>query len=158
MNSSTRETDEPLPVLQLTDWPLRDDATQVVVASIGISGFAALIGLWSGKPWLAAAAAGVLFLAAWRLWLPVRFELDVRGVQWSLFRLRRFIPWDNIADAREDEQGVLLLGNRWPWPWSALRGLYIAGHGRRDELLAVVRFYIRRDRPDDELTETQVTR
>ncbi len=153
----TQVGDEPLPVLQVTDWPLRDDAAQAVAALLGIGGFSTVIGVWSGTPWLTLAAASALFLATWRLWLPVHFELDVRGVQWRLFRWRHFIPWTNIADARQDPQGVLLLGRRWPWPWSAFRGLYIAGHGRRDELHAVVRFYLQRDRAPGNVTSTHFT-
>jgi len=75
------------------------------------------------------------------MWVPVQFELDVRGVQEIVLGRRRFVSWSSVASYQVDPQGVVLLGSRFPDPLSLLRGLYIAAGDRHEELVALVQFY-----------------
>ena len=146
------ESTEPLPVLQLRDWPLRTSPVRSGILALVFITLAGMIG-WGASSWpLMIFAAIVFFVVTWRVWIPISFELDVRGIQQIVLRSRWFIGWSRIARYRVDEHGVLLLNDAEAFPMSALNGLYIRGGGRQEELLRLVEFYCNRDSDESAVT------
>jgi hypothetical protein len=132
---------DPLPVLQLRDWPLRSSPLRCLVLAIGMIALSSMIG-WVAANWaMMAFAVAVFFAVTWRVWVPVAFELDVRGIQQIVLHRRSFVSWRQIASYRVDELGVLLLNEADAFPMSALQGLYIRGGNKQAELVQLVEFY-----------------
>jgi hypothetical protein len=87
--------------------------------------------------------AGVaLALAAWRLWIPVRFEISSKGVVQSVLGRRRRIPWVEFARYDLRRRGVLLLTEMGGSPLVAFRSLYVGWNDYRQELLDLLDFFI----------------
>ncbi len=111
------------------------------------------VGWTSRSPWLGLLAVVALLLSLWRLWLPVRFEFDARGVQQIVFQRRRFIPWSAIARYEINPRGVLLLNHSQAFPLTALRGLYVAARGDQHcELVRLIDYYAPCSRQGDEFS------
>ena len=124
----------PLPFLQLVCWPARDQPAWAMLVAGGCVGVGCLVQQATAR-WEWGVAAGGLFVAlAWRTWIPVRFELDVRGIRWGVWRMRNHLPWEHIASSHRGRQGVVVEAAVGPW------ALYLGNH-RADELERVVRFY-----------------
>ena len=143
-----------LPVLQIRNWPARQQpylagtfALAILLLGLGIS--------WSTSHSLSGVIAIVtLFVASWRMWVPVRFELDARGIQQTLWRWRKFIPWSAIVAHQADSDGVLLTRRPHDAPGSCLDGLYIYGDNRPASLRDLVHFYTRHAEGDLDITRS----
>jgi len=82
-----------------------------------------------------------LALAAWRLWVPIRFEFRSKGVIYHVLGMTRQIPWTRIARYEVRDDAILLYPDATPSHFAALRCLYARWNGRRDEIIEVVEFY-----------------
>ncbi len=109
---------------------------------------AALVGAWvlvrwsTGRTDLAFLALAALALAMWRFFVPVTFELNAQGIEQSVLRWRRRIPWDAVGRYEVCSAGVLLLPHADRRPMDSLSGLYLAWGGRREEVLAHIRYHL----------------
>ena len=81
-------------------------------------------------------------VSVWRLILPVRFELDARGVQQICAGRRKFTPWNRFACYRFDSKGVILLHQHGSLALNALRGVYINAGNQRTQLESLLAFYL----------------
>jgi hypothetical protein len=132
---------EPLPVLQLRNWTLVDHPSAGALLILLVI-FSVAATMWfSGSVALSASCLVALVLALWRMWLPVRFELDSRGVQQILWGRRHFFPWSCIDHFQVDRRGVLLVPRREASRVPLASTLYIGGGGHQAELCHLVSFY-----------------
>jgi hypothetical protein len=84
-------------------------------------------------------AAIALTVAAWRLWLPVKWELGLTGVSLVVLGFRRRIPWMAVARFEITENGVWLFADREGTPQ---RGTFIAFAGQRERVTACIEYYL----------------
>jgi hypothetical protein len=130
------------PSVQLVNWPLRDDGVRawlMVTMFLAVAVVAASI---SRSPSMGLVVFAALALAAWRLWIPVRFEFSSNGVVQTVLGRRRRIPWAEFDRYEIRRHGVLLLADAETTPLGALRGLFVRWQNQRDELLELLNFFI----------------
>jgi hypothetical protein len=149
MPSSTRPTRDSQVRLRaapeevtVDDWGLRDRPLASLVAMTLAAGASWLAALGSGSLPAGIAVAIVLAVILWRTWLPVRYQLGSGGVTQSVLGWRRRIPWLAIQRFDVRESGVLLLADPAPTPLAPLRGLFLPWGNQREEVLAIVEFYV----------------
>ena len=131
-----------MPVLQLNYWAPRDELGAACCGAIIVVFLAALLAAKTGI-WIALAAAVALLLAMWKLWVPVRYEMDARGVQRIVLGRRSFRPWSDFIDFSLDPVGVCLIENAAASvPWST--GVRIVAKRDHLRLVELVSTYIRR--------------
>ena len=80
--------------------------------------------------------------AAWRLWIPVRFEFNAKGITETVFGRRRRIPWTDFARYEVRRGGVLLLADSEPSVLAPFRGLFVRWRDQRDKLLETLDFFL----------------
>ena len=130
-----------LPALQITNWPLRQQPRFVMFAACAIV-VMSLIALWALQNRLAGLAVCIiLLLTTWRMWIPIRYQLDSRGVQTFVGNRRSQMPWSRIARYEVDPHGILLLHQQDAFPLTALRGTYIYSSSEHEDLLKLIEFY-----------------
>lgn len=123
-------------------WPLAAGGGQVwLVLSLILLSFA-VIAYSSGNVGLAAGGAGLVCLAAWRLFVPVIFEIGSMGISQQVLGHSTRIPWGSVERAQVGRHGVFFsLDGAVLAP---LRGLYVPWNGNRDEVLAQVAYFMPR--------------
>jgi len=89
---------------------------------------------------------GVLFVASWRMWIPISFEFSSKGVSQSVFGWQRRVPWTQIARCEIRRQGVLLLADAELTPLSPLRGVFVRWNRQREEVLGAIDYFLARRR------------
>lgn len=130
------------PTLRISVWPMRDEPGRSWALIAVLIGVSAICGLAAGHFAVGLLFFGLLSLTVKRLWLPVTYELSSKGVVYSSLVRRRRIPWSEFARYEIHDEGVFLSPDGEPQPFSALRGLFIRWNSRRDELLALLDFYL----------------
>lgn len=128
--------------LQFSHWPLRDDgllgwlyAAVCLVAPV-------LVWSLTRSPWVAAVVFAVLNLSAWRLWLPVHYDLGPKGIQQTVLGRTRRLHWNQIGRYDARQRGVVLYARNDTGPLSPLSAVYLRWGGRREALLALLEFYL----------------
>lgn len=151
------EIADPPPRLAYEHWPLRDEpavrwTAWAVLAATGLAAYAA-----TGKPALAAAAVGCVALAAWRMWLPARYELDASGVVEQVLRRKRRASWRAARGAAIGRRGVLVTYRPEPAPADYFRGLFVPFGAHRQEVLRHFRYYAGLALADQAATQSTVS-
>lgn len=130
------------PDLRLVNWPLRDEGWRAWGLLTVLAAAATAVG-WKLTNLPAGLLAGTaLAVAAWRLWIPVTWELGYSGITETVLGRSVRIPWTSIAGWREYRTGVLLLPEADAAPILALRGRFVAWRNQRAELLALLEHYV----------------
>jgi hypothetical protein len=96
-------------------------------------------------------AVGLVTAAAWRLFVPVEFELGALGVIEHRGGQARRAAWSAVDHAWIGRQGVFL--SLYDARCSAFRGIYLPWEQQRDQVLAIVEYYLpasRRTRYDEQ--------
>jgi len=105
----------------------------------------ALVAVGAGAATKSSLMAGLslvsLAVAAWRLWVPVTFDLGSKGVIQRIAGRARQIPWAQFARYQALPLGLLLSTDADPTLTAAVYSLFIPWTGRRDEILKVVEYY-----------------
>jgi hypothetical protein len=125
--------------LQLTNWPLVDDAPRtwpMIALALGLSLFA---GYWSQSILMGVLCFAVISLAIWRTWIPVFFDLGPKGIEQTMLGRKIRIPWPAIARYEVTSQGVVLVpeSNR-----ITFRSFYIRWGDHKERLLQLVQYYV----------------
>ena len=150
--SQTAVSDPPhelLPVLQLTSWVPANEPLPVMIGGAASLAFLWFVQRTAGQTWITVLAAVALAAALWRMWLPIDFELDARGIQQIVLGRRRFWPWSHFARYEVDPQGVALIRDPRAYPLARAKGLYISAAREHVELVQLVDLYLgaRTERP-----------
>ena len=129
----------PVPIVWRS-WPLGDGGRQLWLLAAVLVVVAVVVGSTMESPRWAAISAALVAAAGWRVFVPVVFELNALGVSQHLLGRVRRVPWSAIEYARIGREGVFfsLDGG----PLADLRGLYLPWEGRRNEVLALVEYYL----------------
>lgn len=127
----------------MDNWPLRDDgaAAWLLVMCCGAASAAAAV--VTGESRVGWVIFGLLMFTGWRLWIPVRYHLGPRGIEQYVLGRRSCIPWTEIGRYVPRKRGVVLYSLRDNGPLSILSAYYLRWAKRRDEILAVVDYYLR---------------
>ncbi len=100
------------------------------------------VGLSTGRPdWAIAAALGVA-AAAWRYFVPVVYELGTLGLTIQVLTRQRRVAWRSIDHYDLRSTGVFLSPHPERGPLDAFSGLYLPWGDHKDEVLANVEFYL----------------
>lgn len=134
--------------LVLKNWPLRDRKRVAWPLALGLTALAALTQAMTGRWEAGFAAAVVLVASTWRWWIPVTFLLGPAGVQERVLGRTTRRPWASFARYEILSEGVVLCPEADDSPAATIRGRYVAWLDRRDELLAVLDFYLVSRRTD----------
>jgi hypothetical protein len=128
------------PSVSWRSWPLAKGGGQVwMMLSLILLTFAA-IAYASASVGLAAVGAGLICLAAWRLFVPVIFEIGPMGITQHVLGRTTRIAWGSIDRAQVGRQGVFFsLDGAVLAP---LRGLYVPWDGGREEVIGQVAYYM----------------
>jgi hypothetical protein len=140
---SRREGKHSPPALAWRVWPLRDEGRRAWLLA-ALAPLAAIITAATTLRWyLALSAAAVTAIALWRLWVPVAYEVQPKGLSQTILGRTRFIAWRNVRRCEVRSEGVFLLFAAQAVPWDLLRGLYVPCGPRRDEILVVLAYYLK---------------
>lgn len=131
----------PSPV-QLVNWPLRDEKLRVGLSTAILLVAAILSGRLSDSFWMGAVVLAALIGCSWRLWIPVHFELNSKGITQTVLGRRRRIPWSAVARYQLRGRGILLLADSDSSALAAFRGVFIVWNGQRDAVLDLVNFFL----------------
>jgi hypothetical protein len=130
------------PSLQVVNWPLRDDGIRGWLMIALLAGVAAAAGEVAHSVPMGSVVFVALATAAWRLWIPVRFEFNAKGITETVFGRRRRMPWTDFARYEVRRGGVLLLADSQPSVLAPFRGLFIRWRDQRDKLLETLDFFL----------------
>ena len=157
MSSSTeipRSRIPPEPV-RITNWPIQDEGPWSWLTAGGLAAVALLAGAVSTSLLMGIAVFVALALSVWRLWVPVTFEFNSRGVTQDCWGRRRRIPWIDVAHYEVLSSGVLLSADRNRVPLAPLRSICVQWHGQRNELLNVLEFFVSEEQAESPQPESQ---
>ena len=146
--SPARTTAVPEP-LNLVNWPLFDDRrSAAITVSVGTAAtvFAAAV---ADSRVMGLFMAVAFATSVWRTWIPVSFRFDSKGIHQTVWKREWRLAWRDIAGYRCYPGGILFLPGVNPPLLAALRSVFVAWHGQRDELLEVVGFYLDREAGGD---------
>ena len=130
------------PPLAWQSWPLREPTVSGALAVLIVGGglIVAIVTNTGRWDWALLACAAVA-TCAWRIFVPVTFEVSAMGVTQHVLGLQRRTPWHTIALAEFRHDGVLLVPTGRSTP--GLRRLYLPWGRHREELQALCRYYLR---------------
>jgi hypothetical protein len=129
----------PVPIVWRV-WPLGDGGRQLWLLVAVLLIVAVVVGLATESPRWMAVSAALVAAAAWRVFVPVVFELNALGVSQHLLGRIRRIPWSAIEYARVGREGVFFTLDG--AALADFRGLYVPWESRRNEVLALVEYYL----------------
>jgi hypothetical protein len=139
--SVTRGRQFPDPV-RIVNWPLRDEKPIGWLTAAGMVLVAALAAQASASWIMGALVFLALATSAWRLWIPVTFDFNSKGILQTALGRRRRTAWSQIAGFQSYTGGVLLLADAERSVLSPLQGVFVAWQGQRAELLRVLEYYL----------------
>ena len=129
----------------IDDWGLRDRPLASAVAMSLAAGASCLAAWATGSFAMGASVAAALAIILWRTWLPVKYQLNGSGITQSVFRWRRRIPWTAVAGYEAGESGAFVHGGAEGASIGSLHGFLLPWGARREQVLAVLEFYVPRN-------------
>lgn len=131
------------PTVHLMSWPPRHEPLRTwIVAGLEIA--TAVIAAYSTERWaMGLLVFGLLLVASWPLWLPVRFELGAKGIFRGVLGWRRRISWTEFSRYETYTHGVFLCHHSNQQPFAAVSGLFLPSKPPHAELLPVLDYYLR---------------
>lgn len=129
---------------EVTLWhlPLRDRGLGAWVAML-VPLLTGLLIAWRFDQWWAGVLVGLVgYAALWRNWLPVQVSLGATGIKERCLGIERRIGWTAIRSYEIRRHGLLLFPDDRLTRVAPLRGLYLHWGNQKDEMLAVVEYYL----------------
>ncbi len=129
------------PPLSWRSWPLMEPTPSGVFVSAGV-GIAVVVAvvMTTGRWDLAMLALVVLALTAWRLWVPIGFDVSAMGITQHVFGRERRLPWQSIRHAQIGRRGVRLVATL--RPGSPVTAIYVPTDSHRVEFVALLEYYL----------------
>jgi len=131
----------PPAAIRWQSWPLRDHVLRTALVAIGLLAIGVMVGWLTGRVYLAVLAVAALAATAWRLFVPVVFEVSEAGIDRWVFGRRRHIPWEAIHRHEVGPDGILLFSDDDRSPLRHLRALHVPWGTHADEVLTKLRHY-----------------
>lgn len=143
----------PPPAIRWRVWPLVQGGPANALVVGAITAAAAMVGLATRNPAWALVALALTSAAAWRLFVPITFEINSQGVFQEFLGRRERIGWRAIHGCQPGQAGVFLsLGG----PLPLFRGLYVPWQSHRAEVLALLDYYLMQIRHDERALEFEI--
>ena len=140
--------DEPEPIdgrptaIRWRSWPAAEHLGRTGLIVLALLLVTTVVHWVTGRFILDLLALAALLAALWRYFLPIRFELDERGVNYRALAWRRHVPWSAIARYEVCQTGVLLIPNNDHTAMSALAGLFLPFAQNDEAVLRRLRYYV----------------
>ncbi len=128
--------------IQIVNWPLRDEGLRIWLVGLVMIGIGMLAAEISNSAAMGTFCGAALLLSTWRFWLPVTFELGTKGLVQSTLIFRWRIPWRCFARFETRPQGVWLMRDAEPTPWSSMRGIHVQCRDQQEQVLDSLRFFL----------------
>jgi hypothetical protein len=120
-------------------WPLVDDFRSIwPLAALAVA-MIALVGLGTGSIGNALFAAAVIVIASWRIWMPMRYEVNSSGFVRSCLGRARRVSWSAVARVDVLPNGFRLLNYAEPGLFDAWTATFVPWGTHGEEVLAIVR-------------------
>ena len=135
----------PNPV-RLAQWPLRHEprtACSILLVSLGIGLLTTTV---TESPLLGLSCLLVLWIAAWRFWIPIHYELGPAGITQRVLWQQVLIPWSYFVRFEENGDFVVLMRDTELNPWTSIRAVHLYVKNERESVLAVFNYYLRHQR------------
>ena len=106
-----------------------------------------LVWVTTGKLHLALIALCAIMLAMWRLFVPLTFEVNSRGLTQSILGRKRLVPYNAIGRYEVHRDGILLLprailaNHGEPSAVDFFRSLYVPFGGHQEQILEALEHY-----------------
>lgn len=123
-------------------WPARDATLSFGLVLTGVGTVALLAGWLSHRAAMGGVVLVLLLLALWRLWLPVTYQLDRRGIVERVLGRSRYVSWLAITAVQLQDRGMILKADRANVPLAAIDALYIPWGGKQAEMTAMVQYFV----------------
>jgi hypothetical protein len=141
----------PPPPLRWRSWPLEEGGQTVWLVTSAIVAMAALVGWVVASAAWSVAAGALLAVAAWRLFIPIYFEISHQGIFQEALGHRTRIAWRSVVAVEVCRDGLLFMPGDVLFP--ATRGFFLPWGRHRVEVLALVSYYVQQVHHDDFLFE-----
>ena len=131
----------PTPV-RLIQWPLLHEsctACWILGASVG---FSILAGNVTGSFVVGGICMVSLWIAAWRCWLPVYYDLGPGGVTQRVFDRQLLFPWSQFVHYEVNGDLIVLIRDSENSLFSSFRAIYLYVGSQRDETLVLLDHYL----------------
>jgi hypothetical protein len=146
MIGSSSQVEIPTPetgmTFRWTSWPIRETGRRAWGLPVAILLLAALAG-WISDSWIWALSTAVLMgISVWRYFVPVRFEIQPRGLVWSFWGTGRRLSWLAVRRYELDDRNALLLTTSNPAPLDYLRAARIPLTQHREQIVSLLAHYL----------------
>ena len=128
--------------LQFESWPLRDGGRNSWITVFGIVVVAISLGFVAQSLYLSVLGLAAIAAAMWRMWIPIRYELGPKGITQRILGRQLRIPWSAIRRGEVRQHGVLIMSKADDSLRSKLNGTYVRWEGHREQVLAIVAYYL----------------
>ena len=136
-----------------TFWPLRDQPRFAGTLAVAMFLLGLVVYLLTAKIHLAVLAGMIGTLSVWRIFVPVKYEMNLAGVTQKALGRTHIIEWRKIRSLRLLDDGLLLLPTERSDKLAGLRGIHIPWSDRKDDVLACMEFYAPYLMPDKDKVE-----
>jgi hypothetical protein len=126
-------------------WPVVDEWRRTWLIAATVALISLVIGIATGRFDLALLALGVQAAVLWRLWLPIHYEINARGIEQRIFRRTVKTPWTAIRRHELRRDGVLIFREADARPFDAWRGVYLPWSRNQAAVIASLARIIHRD-------------
>lgn len=133
------------------NWPLRDDGLRAWLVIVLALALVAIVWAVGRDPLFTSLTIASFTICLWRMWIPVRWELNLSGITMAVCGFRRRIPWMAIARYELRPDGVWLYADREASP---SRSTFIGYGGERERITAMIEYYLGRWTAATESTQT----
>jgi hypothetical protein len=120
-------------------WPLVDDFRFVWPLAALALALIVLVGFGTASVGNALFAATVLIVASWRIWMPVRYEVNSSGFVRSCLGRARRVSWAVVPRVEVLPNGFRLLSHPEPGLFDAWTAIFVPWGKHREQVLDVVR-------------------
>lgn len=123
-------------------WPLRDRGLGAWLAMVVPLVAGVVVSWWFGKWWAGVAVGVVGYAVLWRTWLPCQLTFGSAGITERCLGMERRIVWTAIRSYEVRRHGILLYPDERLTRAAPLRGLYLHWGPHKDEVQAIVEYYL----------------
>lgn len=133
---------EPPANLELVNWALRDNpAASMLMILIALSAIS-LVTIATNSLFVGLVATVAIAITMRRMFVPIRYNIGPRGIAQTVYRRKRRISWSSIRSCEVRGDGVFLCPDSEVTPITILRGQYIGWGESKDQLVALLRYYL----------------
>jgi hypothetical protein len=124
--------------VQWRSWPLVDDRRRIWPLAALVVVVLMVVASSTGSLLATGLIAAAFAAATWRIWLPIRYEVNSRGVVQLCCGRVRHVNWSMVRRVEILPHGLRLFKYAEPGPFDAWRALYVPWGDHEAEVIAIV--------------------